>query len=96
MDKTISVKSVASDALQLYTVRARVKVKTWTRLDELLTRDTCDTVGRQKTRHFVFLIDSSDSFNHYDGTPRSWSARAKTFLTSVMGYSKITVSLELE
>ena len=89
MDKTISVKSVASSAVQFYTVRARVKVRTQTRLDELLTRDSCHS-GEQPPRHFVFLIDSSDSFNHYEGTPRSWSTRAKSFLVSIMGYSKKT------
>ena len=78
--KDIRVENVKSESIQYYTVRSRVKVRTLTSLDGLLTNDACHCPEEAKSRHFVFLIDSSDSFNHYDGTPKSWSERAKAFL----------------
>ena len=78
--KEIRVENVKSEAIQYYTVRSKIKVRTLTSLDGLLTNDACHSPEESKPRHFVFLNDSSDSFNHYDGTPKSWSERAKAFL----------------
>jgi len=79
----ICVENKTTESVQLFTIKSKFSVKTLTALQDLVVADDCECLNRAPPpRHFVFLIDSSDSFNSGDSNSpdKSWFELTKKFL----------------
>lgn len=87
----ICVENKTTESVQLFTIKSKFAVKTLTALQDLVVADDCECLNRAPPpRHFVFLIDSSDSFNSGDSNSpdQSWFELTKKFLIDFIKQGK--------
>lgn len=79
----LCIEESVTESVQYYTVRSKFTVSTLTCLDNLAVRDDCDCDVKScvvRPRHFVFVVDGSDSFNRSLPNGQTWFDEVKKFI----------------
>ena len=90
----ICVENKTTESVQLFTIKSKFAVRTLTALNDLVVADNCECLNTAAPpRHFVFLIDSSDSFNSGDSNSpgQSWFDLTKKFLVDFIKQGNISI-----